>query len=166
VIRATWTVLFSPRGPVRRARARTAYRRLPIPSWAKEYLDPFDKHADLGALMDAGLSKRCSDMTSHLAGTTRAGGAWWMRQRDTVSAVQYERYAKKLKALREYVDGRKRKGFWSSLEREHGREVFWVILVGAVVAALGLLLAVLILMAQIVQAWAEVKIMKGLGIGS
>jgi len=158
-VRKTWSFLFSPKGFLRTSRARKAYRELPIPSWVKEYLDPFDEHQNLGSLMDTGKGKHCNDMMRHLEDSTLK---FSMFLKNKVNAQDFPNFASQIENLREYVDKRKQRGFWKSLHKD-SRKAYWITVFAATASVLGIVLVVLILAAEIVQAWASVTTMKILG---
>ena len=131
---------------------------MPIPSWVKEYLDPFDEHQNLGSLIDTGKGKHCNDIMRHLEDSALKFSIF---TRNNVNAQDFPKFASRIETLRDYVDGRKRKGFWQSLHEDSG-QAYWVVVFCAVIAILGLIFVVLILAAEIVQAWASVTTMQTL----
>jgi len=162
-VRKTWSFLFSPKGFFRTGKARKAYYSLPIPGWVKEYLDPFDEHSNLGSLINAGHIKHCSDMKRHLETNAFKFSFFTKNQ---VSSQSFPEFAGRIEALREFVRDKNDKGFWHSLYEKEGHHTFWITVFGAIVAGLGLLLVMLILAAEIVQAWASVTTVHSLKHGA
>ena len=82
--------------------------------------------------------------------------------RNKVNAQDFPNFARRIEDLRDYVDERKGRGFWHSVHKNSGQEVYWFMVFGTAFAVIGLLFAVLILAAEIVQAWASVTTMHAL----
>jgi len=86
--------------------------------------------------------------------------------KNQVSSQNFPEFAGRIEALRDFVQDKNDKGFWHSLYKKEDHHIFWIVVFGAIVAGLGLLLVMLILAAQIVQAWASVMTVHNLKHGA
>lgn len=110
--------------------------------------------------MNSGKAKHCNDMMRHLEDSTLKFNIFTTNK---ANAQDFPNFSSRIETLRDYVDERKGKGFWHSLYEKDGPHTYWVVLYGAIIALLGLLFVILILAAEIVQAWASVKTMHAIG---